>query len=83
LLGTLNWIVLLQLEFKCAVIILLRLKGPLVTDNGNFIIDWKFSADKVWDWTATSIQLKMIPGEGLEGGQWPQGLVFSIDYVMP
>ncbi|KAK2162965.1 hypothetical protein NP493_1494g00016 [Ridgeia piscesae] len=36
--------------------------GPLVTDNGNFIIDWKFSADKVWDWTATSTQLKMIPG---------------------
>ena len=58
-----------------------------MTDNGNFIIDWKFSADKVWDWTATSTQLKMIPGEGLEDGQCTQwstvGLVFSTDYVMP
>ena len=38
--------------------------GPVVTDNGNFIIDWKFD-DKQRDekeWTLINTTIKMIPG---------------------
>ncbi|RMC14477.1 hypothetical protein DUI87_09573 [Hirundo rustica rustica] len=34
--------------------------GPVVTDNGNFILDWKF--DKVHDWREVNSAIKMIPG---------------------
>lgn len=34
--------------------------GPVVTDNGNFLLDWKF--DKVQDWAAVNTAIKMIPG---------------------
>ncbi|KFV64546.1 Ribose-5-phosphate isomerase, partial [Dryobates pubescens] len=34
--------------------------GPVVTDNGNFILDWKF--DKVHDWSEVNTAIKMIPG---------------------
>lgn len=34
--------------------------GPVVTDNGNFILDWKFS--QVGDWTSINQSIKMIPG---------------------
>ncbi|NXR40969.1 RPIA isomerase, partial [Zosterops hypoxanthus] len=34
--------------------------GPVVTDNGNFILDWKF--DKVHDWHEVNTAIKMIPG---------------------
>ncbi|NXG51479.1 RPIA isomerase, partial [Psilopogon haemacephalus] len=34
--------------------------GPVVTDNGNFILDWKF--DKVHDWREVNTAIKMIPG---------------------
>ncbi|XP_075712451.1 ribose-5-phosphate isomerase isoform X1 [Rhinoderma darwinii] len=34
--------------------------GPVVTDNGNFLLDWKF--DKVHDWAAVNLAIKMIPG---------------------
>ncbi|XP_013791728.1 ribose-5-phosphate isomerase-like isoform X1 [Limulus polyphemus] len=34
--------------------------GPVITDNGNFIIDWKFS--EVREWTVINQTIKMIPG---------------------
>ncbi|XP_053314112.1 ribose-5-phosphate isomerase [Spea bombifrons] len=34
--------------------------GPVVTDNGNFLLDWKF--DKVYDWNIVNTAIKMIPG---------------------
>eukprot|EP00062_Callorhinchus_milii_P012938 gi/632960495/ref/XP_007896227.1/ PREDICTED: ribose-5-phosphate isomerase [Callorhinchus milii] len=34
--------------------------GPLVTDNGNFILDWKF--EKVSDWKTVHCSIKMLPG---------------------
>ncbi|XP_038071329.1 ribose-5-phosphate isomerase-like [Patiria miniata] len=35
--------------------------GPVVTDNGNFILDWKFKAVPE-SWEAVNQQIKMIPG---------------------
>ncbi|XP_049961330.1 ribose-5-phosphate isomerase [Schistocerca serialis cubense] len=35
--------------------------GPVVTDNGNFILDWKFEKGK-YDWASVNSTLKMIPG---------------------
>uniref|UniRef100_A0A7M4DUU8 Ribose-5-phosphate isomerase n=2 Tax=Crocodylus porosus TaxID=8502 RepID=A0A7M4DUU8_CROPO len=34
--------------------------GPVVTDNGNFILDWKF--DMVHKWKDVNTAIKMIPG---------------------
>ncbi|XP_026573103.1 ribose-5-phosphate isomerase isoform X1 [Pseudonaja textilis] len=34
--------------------------GPVVTDNGNFLLDWKF--DKLHNWNEVNIAIKMIPG---------------------
>ncbi|XP_063781206.1 ribose-5-phosphate isomerase [Pseudophryne corroboree] len=34
--------------------------GPVVTDNGNFLLDWKF--EKVYDWKDINTAIKMIPG---------------------
>uniref|UniRef100_A0A803VB77 ribose-5-phosphate isomerase n=1 Tax=Ficedula albicollis TaxID=59894 RepID=A0A803VB77_FICAL len=34
--------------------------GPVVTDNGNFILDWKF--DKIHEWREVNSAIKMIPG---------------------
>ena len=36
--------------------------GPVITDNGNFILDWKFGARKDPDWPAISARLIGIPG---------------------
>ncbi|XP_053521237.1 ribose-5-phosphate isomerase isoform X1 [Artibeus jamaicensis] len=36
--------------------------GPVVTDNGNFILDWKF--DRVHKWSEVNTAIKMIPGDG-------------------
>lgn len=36
--------------------------GPIVTDNGNFVIDWKFDSSKVNDWKSINTSIKMIPG---------------------
>ncbi|XP_033032652.1 ribose-5-phosphate isomerase isoform X5 [Trachypithecus francoisi] len=33
--------------------------GPVVTENGNFILDWKF--DRVQKWSAVNTAIKMIP----------------------
>lgn len=35
--------------------------GPVVTDNGNFILDWLF-ANQNMDWEKVSTAIKMIPG---------------------
>ncbi|KAG6923756.1 ribose 5-phosphate isomerase A, partial [Chelydra serpentina] len=43
-------------ELRMAV----RKAGPVVTDNGNFILDWKF--DKVHKWNEVNTAIKMIPG---------------------
>ncbi|KAG7157805.1 Ribose-5-phosphate isomerase-like [Homarus americanus] len=34
--------------------------GPVVTDNGNFIVDWMF--ERAYDWQKVNQQIKMIPG---------------------
>ncbi|XP_018581934.2 ribose-5-phosphate isomerase [Scleropages formosus] len=34
--------------------------GPVVTDNSNFILDWKF--EKVHNWKEVNMAIKMIPG---------------------
>ncbi|XP_067838020.1 ribose-5-phosphate isomerase [Heptranchias perlo] len=34
--------------------------GPVVTDNGNFILDWKFG--NISDWKNVNVGIKMIPG---------------------
>ncbi|VDD76604.1 unnamed protein product [Mesocestoides corti] len=36
--------------------------GPLLTDNGNFILDWKFVPSPSLDWNQVDIDLHMIPG---------------------
>lgn len=33
----------------------------MVTDNGNFILDWKF--DKIHEWHEVNTAIKMIPGD--------------------
>lgn len=37
-------------------------KGPLVTDNGNFILDWHFPFDIDKTWNKISEEIKLIPG---------------------
>ncbi|XP_069061972.1 ribose-5-phosphate isomerase-like [Pleurodeles waltl] len=34
--------------------------GPVVTDNSNFLLDWKF--DKLHNWSTVNTAIKMIPG---------------------
>lgn len=36
--------------------------GPVVTDNGNLILDWKFDAAQEKDWSQINGLLKAIPG---------------------
>jgi len=36
--------------------------GPVVTDNGNFILDWQFRTDVTIDWGQVDQRLHMIPG---------------------
>ena len=42
----------------------MRVQGPVVTDNGNLLLDWLFPEGD-HDWKDLSVQLKMIPGEPL------------------
>ena len=52
-----------------------NLKGPVITDNGNFILDWIFDVEdanqnvKKYDWQSVNVALKMIPGV-IETGRW-------------
>lgn len=36
--------------------------GPLVTDNSNFILDWKFTPSASNNWTEINTTIKLIPG---------------------
>ena len=36
--------------------------GPIITDNGNFILDWKFELDKQFDWEQINLNLIALPG---------------------
>lgn len=36
--------------------------GPLVTDNGNFILDWKFPVEQKIDWQSVNSTINNIPG---------------------
>nr|CAH8854717.1 unnamed protein product [Trichobilharzia regenti] len=36
--------------------------GPVVTDNGNFLLDWKFDKSKQYRWPEVDIELLRIPG---------------------
>lgn len=40
----------------------LKKAGPIVTDNGNFLLDWKFVAKREYDWDEVNRTLSMIPG---------------------
>ncbi|XP_073995944.1 ribose-5-phosphate isomerase [Rhodnius prolixus] len=35
--------------------------GPVITDNGNFVLDWKFP-EGIQDWEKVNTKIKMIPG---------------------
>lgn len=37
------------------------LQGPVITDNGNFILDWLFPQDII-DWNEINKEITMIPG---------------------
>lgn len=37
------------------------LQGPVVTDNGNFILDWNFPQD-ITDWNKINQEISLIPG---------------------
>jgi len=45
--------------------VLYAVQGPVVTDNGNFLLDWKFYTTKIWNWPDVHTQLKLIPGNRL------------------
>lgn len=36
-------------------------QGPVVTDNSNFLLDWKF--EQAQNWKEVNTGIKMIPGE--------------------
>ena len=36
--------------------------GPVITDNNNFIIDWKFDTKDTKEWTDINTKIKAIPG---------------------
>lgn len=36
--------------------------GPCITDNGNFLLDWKFIKETGFDWAVVHQKIKMIPG---------------------
>ena len=47
----------------CSLLFLpLNVQGPVVTDNGNFLLDWKFDASKQWNWVEVNTKLNLMPG---------------------
>lgn len=38
------------------------LKGPVITDNGNFLLDWHFPFDMEKSWDTIHTEVKLIPG---------------------
>ena len=47
----------------------------MVTDNGNFLIDWKFEEDQTMNWAKVNQQLMMIPGRFSQGRACPHSHV--------
>ncbi|ALC41347.1 Rpi [Drosophila busckii] len=39
-----------------------RKAGPIVTDNGNFLLDWKFVAKREYDWDEVNRVITLLPG---------------------
>ncbi|CAF5138395.1 unnamed protein product, partial [Rotaria socialis] len=37
--------------------------GPVLTDQGNFILDWKFDPVKIVNWFDVNRTLKLVPGK--------------------
>ncbi|TDG49373.1 hypothetical protein AWZ03_004241 [Drosophila navojoa] len=42
--------------------IALKKAGPIVTDNGNFLLDWRFVAKREYDWNEVNTAITLIPG---------------------
>ncbi|XP_017867160.1 PREDICTED: ribose-5-phosphate isomerase [Drosophila arizonae] len=42
--------------------IALKKAGPIVTDNGNFLLDWRFVAKREYDWNEVNKAISLIPG---------------------
>lgn len=40
---------------------MLLVQGPVITDNGNFILDWKFPQD-LTNWNKINEEISLIPG---------------------
>jgi ribose 5-phosphate isomerase A len=36
-------------------------QGPVITDNGNFILDWQFP-ENLTDWNKINMEISLIPG---------------------
>ena len=49
-------------------------QGPVVTDNSNFILDWKF--ERAQNWKEVNTAIKMIPGEPFVFGGCDVGLLW-------
>jgi ribose 5-phosphate isomerase A len=54
--------------------------GPVVTDNGNFIIDWIFKTATALKWTDVNVTIKMIPGVIETGRSYDYYLKFLIQF---
>lgn len=40
---------------------MLLVQGPVITDNGNFILDWNFPQD-LTNWSKINEEISLIPG---------------------
>ncbi|XP_055383401.1 ribose-5-phosphate isomerase [Condylostylus longicornis] len=47
-----------ELKLRMAVV----KAGPCVTDNGNFILDWIFDENTIYNWSSVNRELLLIPG---------------------
>lgn len=43
------------------IIYMLLVQGPVITDNGNFILDWNFPQD-LTNWSKINEKISLIPG---------------------
>ncbi|XP_002138261.2 ribose-5-phosphate isomerase [Drosophila pseudoobscura] len=56
----------LQIEAMFGGEVVLRMAkvkaGPIITDNGNFLLDWKFVGKREYNWDEVNRTITMIPG---------------------
>ncbi|XP_033252292.1 ribose-5-phosphate isomerase-like [Drosophila miranda] len=56
----------LQIEAMFGGEVVLRMAkvkaGPIITDNGNFLLDWKFVGKREYNWDEVNRAITMIPG---------------------